>query len=241
MSEPIKKGEYPTIIRYSGYGRGNKECPNNLEDDAFLRKEKVICMKVDVRGQGLSTEHVKFDNYLTNGVVNKETYIYRGAFMDAVRAVDIAAMNEKSNGKIVAFGGSQGGLFSIVATSMNNKVTACVSNFPFMADIINYNENGWPMSGIILESNKMGVSKNQLYKTLSYFDAINFAKRINIPVFMACGAEDYITPFEGAMKVYKNIPSIDKLFYVVPCKGHGCPSKSTLVKELQESFLNDNM
>lgn len=59
-----------------------------------MRMNNTICIKVDIRGQGVSTEQIEFEGYLTNGFASKETNIYRRALMDAVRVVDYAKLNE---------------------------------------------------------------------------------------------------------------------------------------------------
>lgn len=230
VSQPKHIGKYVTKISFSGFGRGNTD-KSNIPSNTFIIEENTINIIVDIRGQGLSTDIIKFENYLTKGISSKETYIYRGAFMDAVRAVDVASLNINSNGEIIVIGGSQGGLLSIVATALNSKVDLCIANFPFYADLKSYNKNGWPLNSMIRDNYE------SLMDVLLYYDAVNFAKLINVPVFISCGEKDNITPYLGALKVYKNLENVDKLFFVVPCEGHGCSSKSQFSEKIKDEFI----
>lgn len=240
QSTPLEGKGFPVRIKFSGFGEGNSD-KNNVPNDDFMDLNDAICIKVDIRGQGLSTDEIKFDGFLTNGLKSKQSYIYRGAFMDTVRAVDYASMLANCNGDILVFGGSQGGLLALVATALNPKVDLCVANFPFFADIQNYNKSRWPLNLILSEGKKNNLTEQDVMNVLEYFDLINFSNLIKSPVFMCCGSDDEITPYEGALKAYNNIKSVNKLFYVVNCKGHGCSSQNVFSNDLQEAFINNHL
>lgn len=233
VSEPRKDGKFNSKVLFSGFSRGNTN-RNKYPDDGFMMEKNTICMKVDIRGQGLSTDHIPFEDYLSNGNRSKETYIYRGAFMDAVRAIDFISENPKSNGKILSIGGSQGGLLSLVATALNAKVDFCVANFPFLSDVSSYRRSEWPLNSI----NK-GISTKKALNMLVYYDAANFAKLVKVPVFISCAEYDDKTPLNGIKLVYDNIKHPGKQFHVVPCKGHGCSSKSNFVNNKQKEFIDN--
>jgi len=234
VSEPIRRGKFNTKVMFSGFSEGNTD-KNKFPNDAFMMEKNTICMKVDIRGQGLSTDQIPFENFLSNGNQSKENYIYRGAFMDAVRAIDFIAEHPKSNGQIMTVGGSQGGLLSLVATALNPKVDFCVANYPFLADIKSYKKRAWPFYSIA-----KGIPNSKASNILVYYDAINFAKLIKVPVFISCAEYDDKTPLEGIRIVYNNIQHRDKQFHVVPCEGHGCSTKSTFVNKKQKEFIEYN-
>ncbi len=240
VSEPVNQGKFPIKIRFSGLD-GNKPNRNEIKNFWFLKQEGFINMLVDVRGQGLSTEQINPKEYITKGIKNKEEYIYRGAFMDAVRSVDFISENKKSNGKIIVTGGSQGGALSIVATALNNKVSLCVINFPFLTDITAYDKTKWPMKVFLHKAKNKQIDYFDLKKTLSYFDMLNFVEMINVPVFLRTEEYDEITPKEGAIKFFNLLKDQKKVMYIEPCKGHGCSTKSIIANELEKTFIKNNL
>lgn len=230
--EPLKEGLYNTKVFYSGYGRGNTNI-DSFPKESFMMEENTICMKVDIRGQGLSTDTIRFDGFLSNGNESKETYVYRGAYMDAVRAIDFIASNQKSNGKILTIGGSQGGLLSLVASALNPKADCCIANYPFFSDVNDYKSYDWPFFAVA-----RGISNNKAARILAHYDAIIFARMIDVPVFMSCAKYDDKTPVAGINRVYDSIRVKDKQFYIAPCEGHGCSSRSTFISIKQMEFVD---
>jgi len=243
VSKPRINGKFPIKIRFPGFGRGETDM-NDIPLKWFLKETHTINMIVDIRGQGLSTEQIGFENYLTNGLSNKENYIYRGAYMDAVRAVDFIALNPKGDGNIIVTGGSQGGALSIAAAALNPKVTMCIVGFPFLTDIGSYDKKSWPMKSFIQYAYKNEIDLFELKRTLSYFDILNFADKINTPLFLRTQKLDLITPKEGAQKFFKAIKTSKKELYIEDCEGHGCSNNSSYSKranELELAFINANI
>lgn len=243
VSEPSIEGKFPVKLRFPGFGRGETD-KDKVPFQWFLKEKHTINMIVDIRGQGLSTEQIGFENYLTNGLSNKESYIYRGAYMDAVRAVDFASLNPKADGNIIVTGGSQGGALSIAAAALNSKVTMCIVGFPFLTDIGNYDKKTWPMKSFIHHAFKNEIDLFELKHTLSYFDVLNFADKINVPLFLRTQKLDHITPKEGALKFFEAINNKKKDIYIVDCEGHGCSNDSGYSKkanELERAFIKANI
>ncbi len=236
VSQPLASGKFPIKIKFSGFGKGETNI-NKVYYPWFLKQKNTINMIVDIRGQGLSTEQIKFKGYLTNNLNNKEKYIYRGAFMDAVRSVDFIAKNSKSDGNIIVIGGSQGGALSIVAAALNPKVTMCIIGFPFLTDISNYNKKSWPMNMFIQHAINNEIDLVNLKHTLSYFDMLNFADKVTVPLFIRTQEKDNVTPLEGSVNFFNQIKSNKKEMYIEPCEGHGCSSKSKTANELELAFI----
>ena len=100
-SAPVKKGKYPVVISYMGYG-SKPWIPGGTPGYA----EFVL----STRGQGLQEPTNTYGNWITYKLDSKEDYYYRGAFMDLVRAVDfVSSRPEVDTNYIFAEGGSQGG------------------------------------------------------------------------------------------------------------------------------------
>ncbi len=231
LAEPIAEGKYKAQIKYWGFSRGNTDW-NLFPNTTFMMQENTLCVRVNIRGQGLSTEQIGFEDFLSNGNTSKESYIYRGAFMDAKRTVDFIVEHPKSNAKVLTIGNSQGGLLAIVASALSSDVDVCVADYPFFSDLSCYNKDKWPMCDI-----KKGITYQQALELLDYFDAKNFAISIEIPYFSHCAEYDNITPLEGIEIVYDNINTPEKELYVVPCAGHGCSSESPIAIQKEKDFI----
>jgi len=241
VSEPIEEGLYETRIMFSPFGERDYSF-DEVTKDYFMIDTNFIAVKVDNRGQGLSREVISNDRFILNGIKSKETYVYRGVFMDIVRAVYFVSEHKKSNGIIVAFGGSQGGMLTLVASALNKKINLAIARIPFFAGIEKYDkDNQWPMRWIMNTSmNERGISNKKQYEELSYYDVKNFAKLINIPIFIGSCENDPITPYEAILDAFVNIRNNDKMIYVVsPCNTHGY--KSNIDQEISDIFLNRHL
>ncbi|WP_299114835.1 acetylxylan esterase [uncultured Winogradskyella sp.] len=240
VAEPIEPGQYPVLIKFSGFGRGNKS-KKNIPSKWFLNQKKRINITVDIRGQGLSTDQIKFKDYLTKGIEHKDEYIYRGAFLDAVKAVDFANTLPHGDGNIIVLGEGQGGALAIAASALNPNTTMCIASFPFFTDILSYDKTKWPMKIWIHETKERGWELEDLHETLSYFDVLNFADKIEAPFFLRTQETDTVTPKEGAIKLFNTIKSNNKNLYITPCSGHGCSSKSILANKMEQIFIKENL
>jgi len=110
---PVKKGVYPAILHVQGYS--SEKTPQTL-----YQGDDMVSLALNIRGHGNSQDHVNpgFPGYLQHHVDDKELYIYRGAYMDCVRAVDfLYSRSEVDTSRIAVEGGSQGGALSF-ATSL---------------------------------------------------------------------------------------------------------------------------
>ncbi len=113
--------------------------PQDLEKQTTLRKLAAVNpdfveFVLSVRGQGLNEPTDVYGDWITYGLSSKETYYYRGAFMDLIRGIDfVASCNEVDTRNIFAEGGSQDGAFTLVACTLagraNSQKTGRIGNF----------------------------------------------------------------------------------------------------------------
>lgn len=231
--EPVKEGRYPVMIGYMGYGAE----PYFFDPDAAPETVEFL---VSVRGQGifLGTTPRDWDR---QGLADRETYYYRGAFADVVRAVDFVSSREKCDpGRIFALGESQGGAFTWIAAALDDRLAAIAPAVPFLGDYPDYAKIvGWPMGEIIAEAANLGITREELFRTLSYFDVKNFTDRVKCPVYMAFGLQDPTCPPHTNFSGYNQVPG-EKSYFCVPLCGHAMwlePSWSKERKEWLEGFL----
>lgn len=212
--EPVKPGKYNTTIYYMGYNSDlYYQHPSSNPDMV----EFTLC----VRGQALNApagEHVK---WVAEGLENKESYYYRGAFADVVRAIDFVCSREKvDQDHIVAEGESQGGAFSFISASLDHRIKAIAPAVPFLGDYPDYFKvASWPGNEILEKQKELGISDEDLYRTLSYFDVKNFTDKIECPVYMSFGLQDPVCPPHTNFASFNHVKS-EKNWICYPHCGH---------------------
>lgn len=226
LCEPVRDGKYPVFIDYMGYGAdpywyGPSSNPEAIE---FL---------VSVRDQGIFK--AGNERWIDRGLDSKEKFYYRGAFCDVVRAVDFVASLEKADtAYIFARGESQGGAFTLISAALDHRIAAAAPAVPFLGDYEHYSQIvWWPMWEVFDAAYSEGISRDDLFGTLSYFDVKNFTDRISCPVYMAFGLQDPTCPPHTNFSMYNMIKSRKQYLCVSSC-GHA------MWKEYRWSEERDN-
>lgn len=225
---PKKQGKYPAILHLQGYS-------TFLQSEWMYSGDDIIAFGLNIRGHGFSKDNVNpgFPGYILSGIEDKEKYIYRGAYMDCIRAVDfLYSRPEVDTTKIATEGGSQGGALSIATAALDNKrINICMPHVPFLSDFRDYFIVGnWPANEFIeyvAKNPKVGWDK--VYQTLSYIDIKNLAPKIKCPVYMAIGLKDVVCPPHINFAAYNNM-NVHKEYVVYPEAGHGLPMVYHTVK-----------
>lgn len=213
-AEPAAPGRYPAVITFMGYG-SSPWCPD--ADAAPDRVEFVLSH----RGQGLNESENRYGDWIVSGIDAPESYYYRGAYMDAVRAVDFVAGREKVDPRMIfAEGGSQGGALTLAVCALDDRIAAAAPFVPFMSDFPDYLRIApWPAGALLPAAGAAGISEEALLRTLSYFDIKNLAHRITCPVLMGFGLQDEVCPPHTNFAGY-NLLHGPKRWIVFPRRGH---------------------
>lgn len=216
---PKKKGKYPVIITYMGYG-SNAWMPHTDGEPGF------ISFIVSVRGQGIYKPGNKYDNkWIVSGLEDKNTYYYRGAFMDLVRAIDfVCSRPEADTARIAAEGGSQGGAFTMAACALDDRIAVAAPTIPFLSDYRDYFRIvDWPRSDFDAYMREHPEAEwEDIYRLLTYFDIKNLAPRIKTPTIMAVGLQDETCPPHTNFAGYNLIPA-PKEYRIYQENGHNTP------------------
>ncbi|MDD3106137.1 MAG: acetylxylan esterase, partial [Bacteroidales bacterium] len=216
---PKKKGKYPVIITYMGYG-SNAWMPHTDGEPGF------ISFIVSVRGQGIYKPGNKYDNkWIVSGLEDKNTYYYRGAFMDLVRAIDfVCSRPEADTARIAAEGGSQGGAFTMAACALDDRIAVAAPTIPFLSDYRDYFRIvDWPGSDFDAYMREHPDAQwEDIYRLLTYFDIKNLASRIKTPTIMAVGLQDETCPPHTNFAGY-NLITAPKEYRIYRENGHNTP------------------
>lgn len=228
---PKKKGKYPVIITYMGYG-SNAWMPHTDGEPGF------ISFIVSVRGQGIYKPGNSYDNkWIVSGLEDKNTYYYRGAFMDLVRAIDfVCTRPEADKARIAAEGGSQGGAFTLAACALDDRIAVAAPAIPFLSDYPDYFRIvDWPRTDFdaYMRENPQAEWVN-IFRLLTYFDIKNLASRIKTPIIMAVGLQDETCPPHTNFAGY-NMITAPKEYRIYQENGHNTPPEW---QEVRMAFFN---
>jgi cephalosporin-C deacetylase len=211
---PVAAGQYPAIISYMGY---NSEVwyPNPSDNPETI--EFTLC----VRNQALNRMPGEDEYWCVRGLGDKYDYYYRGAFADAVRAIDfVFSLPQTDPERVVAQGESQGGALTLVAASLDHRLKAIAPSAPFLNDYKDYFALAeWPGNWYLEAAKENEIPEEELYTTLSYFDVKNFTDKIQCPVLMAIGLQDPICPPHTNFAGYNHIKT-EKSWICYPLAGH---------------------
>jgi cephalosporin-C deacetylase len=189
---------------------------------------------LNIRGHGNSTDDVKpgFPGYLTYGLASKETYIYRGAYMDCIRALDfLASRSEVDTSRLAVRGGSQGGALSFITAALDKRIKCMAPDVPFLSDFRNYFKLAyWPGNEFFDYAKKNNQSMEPVYETLRYFDIKNHATNISVPTLMTVGLHDDVCPPAINFAAYNNVNCADKSYVLFPSLGHKVPDSFDAVR-----------
>ena len=194
MPVGAKKGAHPAVFCPPGAGIKTIKNPKPFyAENGFIRLElEIHGLDPRISDETFAEITAAFNSstngYLENGIDSRERYYMRHVYVGLVKAVDLLSSLPEWDGKNIAVqGGSQGGGLALVAAGLDKRITQCVVNHPALADMAAYAEagrtGGYPhMSREILTPEHV--------RTLSYFDAVNFARHISCPVRMTWGYND---------------------------------------------------
>ncbi|MCQ2342875.1 MAG: acetylxylan esterase [Paludibacteraceae bacterium] len=221
-SEPNAEGKYPCYIQFPGYDTpgASFSCP--------LYGNATRCeMHVSPRGQYANAHdpyHNEYGEWIKYGIDSKEHYYYRGAFMDAVRAVDFAFSRAKvDTTQVFAYGSSQGGALTLAAAALSDHHFAAISPcVPFLGDWHDFFKlsMGFPQD-IRNAAKKAGMSEEEALRVISYIDTKNLAHLITCPVLEVYCLQDEVCPPHTNVSIYNNLDKCpDKELHVSPLENH---------------------
>jgi len=222
-SEPNAEGKYPCYIQFPGY-----DTPGQAFSCPLWGNASACEMHVSPRGQYANAQSPyknEYGEWIKYGIESKETYYYRGAFMDAVRAVDFAFAREKVDTmNVFLYGSSQGGALSLAAAALSDHDFAAISPcVPFLGDWPDFfnQSNGFPVE-IRSAAKAKGMSDADALRVLSYIDTKNLAHKITCPVLEFICLQDEVVPPHTNASIYTNLTnSSDRdVLHISPLENH---------------------
>jgi cephalosporin-C deacetylase len=214
-----------TLVFYHGYS-GNK---GQVYDYLGWALQGYTVLAVDVRGQsGDSSDPGNYpgghvSGWMTQGILSPETYYYRGAYVECVRAIDFAVSRPEVDAeRIGVLGVSQGGGLSLAAAALDPRPKLAMPEVPFLChyrravEVSNVN----PYLELAIYCHRYPDRETKVFETLSYFDCLSIASQITCPVLATVGLQDLVCPPSTVFAVYNHLSSTEKDLRVYPYGAH---------------------
>jgi cephalosporin-C deacetylase len=210
-----EKGPLPCVVEYIGYGGGRGFAHEWLG----WANAGYAHFVMDTRGQGstwrtgdtpdpeMEGGNPQIPGFMTRGVLKPETYYYRRVFTDAVRAVEAARSHEMvDKSRVAVTGGSQGGGITLAAASLVPDVAVAMPDVPFLCHYRRAVEliDTDPYNEIARFCKNHRNQIETVFKTLSYFDGMNFASRAKAAALFSVGLMDTICPPSTVFAAYNH-------------------------------------
>ena len=210
-----RSGPLPCVVEYIGYG-GGRGFPT---DWLVWSSAGFAHLVMDTRGQGSawmqgetpdpepdgSSPH--HPGFMTRGVLDPQTYYYRRVFADGVRAVEAAKTHPTVDAERIAVtGGSQGGGITIAVGGLEPDIAVVMPDVPFLCHYRRATEisDAAPYSEIAKYLQTHRDKVDVVFKTLAYFDGVNFAARSNAQALFSVGLMDLICPPSTVFAAYNH-------------------------------------
>ena len=195
------------------------------------------CIRLEIEIHGLNPElpaesfreisaafNGRENGYLTNNLDDRDNYYMKRVYLACVRSLDLLASLPEWDGRnLIAQGGSQGGALALVTTALDPRVTACVANHPALTDMARFERkeaDGYPHY-----SRMKGMETPEKIRTMAYYDVINFARFVRVPVYLTWGYNDDTCPPTTSYALYNTL-SCPKEALLTPINEHWTSEKT---------------
>lgn len=171
---------------------------------------------------------------MTRGVLDKNEFYMRNIYLDAVRAVDVAAaLPEVDPQRIVTYGGSQGGALSITASALGGKSKKCYAVVTSYCCLDKRVESPSSARSGIFDSTHQFLRNypehtDTVMDVLTYFDINNMVSLLKVPTSYCLGLTDPICLPEYVYSAYAHTAS-EKELHMYPFVPHALPKAYELL------------
>jgi cephalosporin-C deacetylase-like acetyl esterase len=219
LCEPKAPGKYPAVLRVPGAG------VRPYAGDKDLAARGVITLEIGVHGIPVNMAQSFYDTLYAGALNgywffnfdNRETFYYRRIYLGCLRANDFLTNREMWNGKdLLVLGGSQGGQLAIATAALDARVTGLSAIHPAFCDVsaeLHGRAGGWPhpfMPDAATGQPSLHATPAKI-ATATYYDTVNFARRLKVPGFYIWGYNDTVCPPTSTFAAYNVITAPKEL------------------------------
>ncbi len=210
-----RSGPVPCVIEYIGYGGGR----GLLVERLLWASAGFAHFVMDNRGQGsdgppgatvdvgADVVNPHFPGFMTMGIHDPHAHYYRRLFSDAVRALDaVRTLPQVDPTRLAAYGRSQGGGISLAVAGLNGDLPLLLCDVPFLCDFRRATSlvDTHPYAEVANYLKMHRDHVDRAFRTLSYFDGMNFAVRARARALFSAGLMDDVTPPSTVFAAYNH-------------------------------------
>lgn len=215
---PAREGRFPAALISPWYSQAEIPPP------ASLAKRGIAALWYQARGFEVDQSSYPKANswYILDGIESPETYVYREIVAHALRGLDfLAARPEVDIKRIGTMGASQGGGLSLLVAGLDARVAAASADFPFLTDWEDsFSAPSSPYTTVGQYASGHPSERAAVLRTVSYFDTLDVAGRIDIPVLVEVGLKDRTCPPRGIKTMFRRLKSRRKTLKEYPDADH---------------------
>jgi cephalosporin-C deacetylase len=196
----------PCVVEYLGYTSG-RFFPHHW---LLYPSAGFATFVMDTRGQGDTPDLIDgasgyYPGFVTQGVLDPESYYYRRVFTDAVRAVEAARAHPLVDSTRVAVAGaSQGGGITLAVAGLVPDLAAALPDIPFLCHFRRATSlvETLPYGEISRYCQIHRDKIDTVFRTLTYFDGVNFAARAQTKALFSVALMDDVCPPSTVFAAY---------------------------------------
>ncbi|HBG76908.1 acetylxylan esterase [Eubacteriales bacterium mix99] len=223
VPEFVPKENLPCLIHYHGFS-GNRGMPADFMQWIMMG---VAVLSVDCRDQsGVTGNCADYSggytkNVVCKGILDKNEYYFRAVYMDCKKAIDFACSRPEINPKRIAMeGGSQGGALTMAVCALDSRPALALADVPSNSNLEKRVEGAHGSFSSVTDYLKLYPQHTEkAFETLSYFDTMNLASRIQCRVLASVGLQDSTCPAKLYFATYNRITS-PKEIRIYPFNAH---------------------
>ena len=220
---PKIEGKYPALLQVPGAG------VRAYGGDITTAEKGVITFQIGIHGVPVDMNPTVYTDlgsgplsgYFNYNMDDKDRFYYKRVYLGCVRANDfLTSLPQYDGSNLAVTGGSQGGALSIITTALDSRVKSLGAFYPALSDVTGYlfdRAGGWPH--YFDKANRSANEKKDKISTLSYYDVVNFARRVKVPGYYSWGYNDETCPPTSMYAAY-NVISAPKDLYLALDTGH---------------------
>lgn len=219
LCEPKAPGKYPAVLKVPGAHIR----PYFGEKDLAARG--VITLEIGITGIPVNLPKEVYDmldagalnSYWLMNLDDRENYYYNRVILGCLRANDYLAQLDNWDGKnLVVMGASQGGMLTIVTAALDPRVTGLAATHPAFCDLsgdLNGRAGGWPhpFQPDFAHNRPSANATPAKIATATYYDTVNFARRLKVPGYYTWGYNDDVCPPTSTFAAYNVITAPKEL------------------------------
>ena len=210
-------GLLPAVVEYNGYG-GGRGLPH---EHLAWAAAGYVHLFMDTRGQGSrwgaggdTPDPVgagpAAPGFMTRGILDPADHYFRRVFTDAVRAVEtVRAVAGVDPARVAVAGASQGGGIALAVAGLVPDLIGVLPDVPFLCHIrraVDLSDRE-PYTEITTYLSVHRAHVSAAFRTLSYLDGVNFARRATAPALFSVGLMDPICPPSTVYAAYNRYGS----------------------------------